>query len=239
MSSKDERPYLWLLRVVLNELEPGNTLVLPSRAAHHLRVRHVALGETFLATNGKGKEGVCRLISLDPVKAEVEKVYSPLERELMEPPILAFGIVKDTRLEWAIKSAVEAGIRNFLPVITIRSLPGVSVSKTERWRKMAVEAMKQCGGVILPVVQDPIPLERLKGYRGAFLSTTASKPLKETRDGFELVVVGPEGGFTVGEEDMMREWGWSCYGLGPRILRTGTAMVVVSALVSQGRFSER
>ena len=236
----DSRLYLRLPRVLLDEFQEGDSVILSSEEAHHLKVRRVGLNETFLVTDGRGREGVCRLISLEPPRLRVERVSKPLERELSSPPILAFAVVKDPKLEWAVRCAVEAGIRELLPVVTSRSLPGVSPAKVKRWQRVAIEAMKQCGGVITPRVMDPLPLHQLKMWRGGFLSTAAPSLLvEEGWNSVELLVVGPEGGFAPEEERMMREWGWGSYGLGARVLRTGTAVVTVSALVAQGRWSER
>jgi 16S rRNA (uracil1498-N3)-methyltransferase len=233
--------YFWLPRVVVEEWNGGDGVIpLPDESLHHLKVRRVGLKGKFLITNGKGKEGLCRLVSLSPAKAKVEEVLSCIDRELKHSPLLAFAVVKDPRVEWAIKSAVETGMIRFLPVLTKRSLPKVSPSKIERWRRIALEAMKQCGGVLKPEVFDPVFLPQLQQWKGAFFSTKASKlfSLSATED-LELFLVGPEGGFDPEEEEMMKSWGWSCYTLGPRVLRTETAMVAVATILAQGEWSER
>jgi len=95
--------------------------------------------------------------------------------------------------------------------------------------------MKQCGGVILPRLVDPVGLKELGTRRGIFLSPASKRGLVEEMPIDEpLLLIGPEGGFSPAEEKLFSEWGWSGYGLGPRILRTGTAMVVVSGIVAQG-----
>ena len=239
VDSKEDH-YFWLPRVVVEGLEKGQVLPLPSQAAYHLRVRRVGLHQRFLATDGEGKEGVCRLVAIDPMTAEVEEVFNCEDRELSRCPVLAFSVVKDQRLEWAIKGAVEMGMRRLLPMITRRSLPRVSCSKLERWRRIAVEAMKQCGGVLLPEVLDPVAFDELQGWRGAFFSPRASGLFIESRiEDIELLAIGPEGGFTPEEEETMLNWGWRCYNLGPRVLRTDTAMVAVAAITAQRMWRER
>ncbi len=237
--NKSESLYAWLPRLLFEGLEEGAIVRLSAHNARHLKVRRVSIGGVFLATDGEGREAMCRLISIRPMTAEIERVYSPSMRELPHSPVLAFALVKDQMLEWAIRSAVEIGVREFQPVVTERSLSRISETKLDRWRKIAVEAMKQCGGIILPRFANPVGLEELGTRQGIFLSPAANKVLtSELSSEKELLLIGPEGGFSPSEEKLLCDRGWCCCSLGPRILRTGTAMVAVSTIVAQGRWRE-
>jgi len=46
-----------------------------------------------------------------------------------------------------------------------------------------------------------------------------------------VVLIGPEGGLTVDEVEMAREYGFATVGLGPRVLRTETAAIVLTSVV--------
>jgi len=46
-----------------------------------------------------------------------------------------------------------------------------------------------------------------------------------------VVLIGPEGGLTVDEVEIAREHGFTTVSLGPRVLRTETAAIVLTSIV--------
>ncbi|MCJ7682233.1 MAG: RsmE family RNA methyltransferase [Candidatus Aminicenantes bacterium] len=156
---------------------------------------------------------------------------------------LAQAVLQGRKLDTLVRQGTEFGIFAFAPVFTQRSLAGLenrSEKKVERWRKIAVEAAKQSGQTRLPLLFEPVPLEKyLKTCRDEeryFLSergglllrdvllrhpdrNTSSPPLSVT------LLCGPEGGWTEEEEGHIVECRFSAVSLGSSILRAETAAI--------------
>ena len=69
-----------------------------------------------------------------------------------EPAIhvsIAVGVLKNpSRFDFLVEKATELGAREILPMTTERTIS--RHAKTERWQKLALAAMKQCGRSFLP-----------------------------------------------------------------------------------------
>jgi 16S rRNA (uracil1498-N3)-methyltransferase len=110
--------------------------------------------------------------------------------------------------------------------------------------KIAREGARQCGRVDVPEVEPVTPLEtaleaahkdafKLMLWEGAreHRLRQVLPPLKEKKTQRIVAVVGPEGGFADEEVAAARAAGFAVAGLGPRILRTETAAVVVLTIL--------
>jgi 16S rRNA (uracil1498-N3)-methyltransferase len=111
-----------------------------------------------------------------------------------------------------------------------------------RWQRIAVAAARQCGRRTLLDVQPPMVLrdfclrygsapvklvcweeERRQGMRQVLERVTAQGPI--------VIVIGPEGGLTVHEVEAARTAGFTTVSLGPHLLRTETAAIVLTGIV--------
>lgn len=84
-----------------------------------------------------------------------------------EPPVnitLFQGIPKADKMEYIIQKCIELGVKRIVPVITARTVVKFdntrdAVSKTARWKRIALEAAKQCDRGIVPLVEEPVRLD--------------------------------------------------------------------------------
>jgi len=172
-----------------------------------------------------------------------------------EPPIsltLFQGIPKADKMEYIIQKCIELGVKRIVPVMTARTVVKFSNSKdaalkTVRWRRIALEAAKQCDRGIIPAVEDPVRLEKaleMGGECGLKLipyEEERNGSLKEllrqyggaaqTNNGGIGIIIGPEGGFEAEEVEMAARSGFQSVTLGPRILRTETAGLAVASII--------
>jgi len=161
---------------------------------------------------------------------------------------LAQGLMEAKKLETVLEKAAELGCRDFIPVISARSLKASGEradKKLERWKRIAREAAKQCKAPLLTDVHAPRPLGELLGSPGAeerlFLSEHGGRPLRDilaarTGPGARppasvVLLVGPKGGWTEGEERAIRQAGFEAVSLGRRILRAETAALAGAAMI--------
>jgi len=216
--------------------------VTPERAQANylLNVLRLGAGSKVLLFNGRDGEWLGRI---EPESRKSCRIVPEGQtRAQPAPPDLwyCFAPLKQARLDYMVQKAVEMGAGRIQPIVTQHTQ--VSRPNLDRMRANAIEAAEQC--VILAIAQccEPISLvEMLKRWPAdrqvVFCDESASNsdtlalltPLK----GRPLsVLVGPEGGFSQSEREMlMAAQNVTAIPLGPRILRADTAAVAALALV--------
>ncbi|MBP3655565.1 MAG: 16S rRNA (uracil(1498)-N(3))-methyltransferase [Clostridia bacterium] len=159
------------------------------------------------------------------------------------------GLPKADKMELIVQKCTELGAAAIQPTAMERSVVKLegkdAQKKTERWQKIAREAVKQCARVDVPQVRGPARLSALLDeFRGLDLLIV---PWEDARDGSIReclaplagreglrvgVVIGPEGGIAEKEAQWLREQaGGRLVTLGPRILRTETAALASVTMV--------
>jgi 16S rRNA (uracil1498-N3)-methyltransferase len=151
-------------------------------------------------------------------------------------------------MEWAIEKATELGIARITPILARRTekhLAQSALKRSERWRRIALEASKQSRRTDIPHIADPIPLkqalaeetsptrillsetEQTLTLTAALQAATSSQQETDT-----ALAIGPEGGWTPEEMSLFTQHQWQPVTLGPRILRAETAAIAAIAIAS-------
>lgn len=216
---------------------PGATFSLTGAEARHAAaVRRIRVGETVEVVDGRGgrMRGQVRSAEKSSLEIEVDQV----RRE--EPPtariLLVQALAKGGRDEAAIEAATEVGVDGVIAWESARSVSqwrGEKAAKgLTRWEGILTSAMKQSRRAFLPEllgfargeqVTDLLPA----GAHVLILHETATTPLTAVdlpESGTIAVVVGPEGGLTEAELEMLaRVPGAQHVLLGREVVRTSTA----------------
>ncbi|HHN73346.1 MAG TPA: RsmE family RNA methyltransferase, partial [Thermopetrobacter sp.] len=148
--------------------------------------------------------------------------------------------LKAARLDYMAQKATEMGARRLRPVFTDHTVP--KRVKVERLRANAIEAAEQCNLVFVPEVLAPEPLEavlaawdparRIIHCDEAAEVTDPVAALRRLAPGPLAVLIGPEGGFSAREREMLRGLDFvHPVSLGPRVMRADTAAVAALAIV--------
>ena len=217
---------------------PGPIVTLDAEETHHLiRVLRAHPGDPLEVFDGAGRgwdavlEGADRDAARVRVVAErTDAVESPL------PVTLIQGSTRPERIEWVLQKGAEVGVASFRIFRAARSEgPSPSPSRLERYRRILLEACKQCGRRAVPELRfDPELPVPLPGVATWVLDPVASLPLGEPLRGAApaglAIVTGPEGGFEAEELSKLEAGGAVRVSLGPRILRTETAGVIAATL---------
>ena len=168
-----------------------------------------------------------------------------------EPEIgihLAQALPKDKNMEMVVRRGTEIGLKKIIPVTTERTVVQLNKKKEEkrkaRWSRIAREAAKQSRRGMIPRIDDLHSVKEVgelaSDYDLALLMWAGEQAcsLKEVLNDLNyipdkvLVLIGPEGGFSSGEVKVLTEkFSFKTAGLGPRILRTETAGLVVLSLI--------
>ncbi len=185
---------------------------------------------------------------LSPGQAVLRMVHPLPTAEPALSITLFQGLPKFDKMEWIVQKGVELGVSGIVPVPMIRSVSRPdeknAQKKADRWRKIAREAGKQAGRCILPDVSDPVPLAALRPLIESLDAVVVPweecrspglKAWAEAHPGLHSlgIVIGPEGGISPEEIQLLHELNCEPITLGPRILRTETAGIAsISAFLS-------
>lgn len=221
--------------------------------AHHIgRSLRMAVGDSLVICDMQGNEYDCEVASFDADRTVIAKILHTKHSE-NEPPCrirLFQALPKGDKLDSVIQKAVECGVAEIIPfesercVVKIR--PDGEERKNERRTKIAVEAAKQCGRSVLPVVHRAVRYEEMLRMaaeselclfcyegEGTLPLGEILKDLHKDRLPVSIsVVIGSEGGFSVSEAEQARAVGMQMTGLGKRILRTETASIFVLSCIA-------
>ncbi len=221
----------------------GNTAVLDGEELHHARVTlRLGPGDRVEVIDGEGGIYDCLIQNLEKKESLLKVLSHRVEPKPSFSLTLAMGIVKGERYEWALQKGTELGASAFIPLITERTEVKVRLpwKRLDRLQRIVVSACKQCGRARFPILHEPIRLEDLEpdafDLSIAFWEGEWAQPLSKAKTtaplkGRCLMVVGPVGGFSQDEAKMLKNRGCFLTSLGPRILRTETAVAAGAALL--------
>ncbi|WP_321397585.1 16S rRNA (uracil(1498)-N(3))-methyltransferase [Emcibacter sp.] len=234
---------------VEHDLISDQEFLIDGNQGHYLiNVMRMKEGEVVALFNGRDGEWMARLEKCGKGKAMV-KVLGHLEDQAEEPDLwYLFAPVKKARLDYMVEKAAELGVSRIQPVMTRRTI--VDRVKEERLRANAIEAAEQCGRLTVPVIEEPVKLDKLladwpddrlimfcdeAGGEGEQEILPVGQAVEQAAQSSGLekwaVLIGPEGGFTPEERQMIRSHSQTvAVTLGPRILRADTAAVAAIAL---------
>jgi 16S rRNA (uracil1498-N3)-methyltransferase len=144
--------------------------------------------------------------------------------------------IRKGRIDLVAEKACELGVARLVPVLTERSV--VDRVNPERLHAHLVEAAEQCGRTALPELAELVPLPALIEDWPAerilfFADENGGDPMTAAfaaSPGPAAILVGPEGGFTIREQELIRALPAArAISLGPRILRAETAAIAATA----------
>lgn len=226
-------------------LAPGVAVGLSGGQAHYLKsVLRLEPGRRVLLFNGRDGEWLAELTDLRKAGGTAAAL-SQRRQQVPDPDLwLLFAPIKGDRVDTVAEKATELGVARLQPVMTRFTVVGrVNV---ERLRARAVEAAEQCERLTVPEVLEPRPLrDVLAGWprtRRLYACAEAgpARPIAAVLSGEAAgskpnapcgVLVGPEGGFSPDELDLLAELPFvTAVGLGPRLLRADTAAIAALAV---------
>jgi len=219
----------------------GETCLTGDEARHLSQVMRIRVGEEIIVFDGEGVRASATVITI--AKERVTLRLGDARR--LPPPapemVLAIAIPKGKTMDLVVQKAVELGVRSIQPLVTRRTIVQPGDGKSDKWRRVALEACKQCGADFLPYVAEPLDydgwlLQATAGLRMIASLAPGARPMREIvrKDavaGPITALIGPEGDFTPEETAAALGSGFLPVTLGSTVLRTETAaLFCLSAL---------
>ena len=222
-------------------LDIGTHITLPIEAHRHIiNVLRLKEGHSVILFNGLGSEFLSQIVSIEKKQSSVKVLEenstptsSPLKIEL------ALSLIKNDKFDFALQKSVELGIDSISPIVANRSTIKVDSKREQNrrnhWMGIIQNACEQSGRTTIPQLNPICSIDdwlTLSDSPVLLFEPTASatlqslSPMKKVR-----VIIGPEGGFTDKELELMNHSNIHMLKLGPRVLRAETAAITaVSAL---------
>jgi 16S rRNA (uracil1498-N3)-methyltransferase len=212
-----------MLRLFVDDKLSGAQKVRTSKEHKHYLEKVMRSSEAdILLFNNKDGEFLARYAGGQFRVVEQTRTFQPLPKKA-----LAFGLIKSHRLSWLIEKSCELGATDLFPLITERVQ--FSAFKVERYERILIEAAEQCGRIDLPLLHDVRSLTDFAdalppGYDWHFGSLSVETASSPGRHGSaSAYIIGPEGGLTQKEEQILTNANATPFSMGSLTLRAETA----------------
>jgi len=227
----------------------GTKAVVKGSDAHHIKnVLRLKPGDKIGLFDGTGLNYETRIVTLLPKSVEVSVIRSfPSATESSIDITVAQALLKDRKMDLLVRQLTELGITRWIPFMAKRSVPRPDkkrlFTRTERWKKIAKEAVKQCKRSCPLKIGATVSFEEILNLgKDSDLQIVfweeESKPVDKELSVSNVkaakkifILLGPEGGFTLKEVENAKASGFITASLGPRILRAETATLAACTLL--------
>ena len=233
--------------VNIKDISDGKVIFTDSRVHQIRNVLRMKTGEKVIVLDNTGLEYLVTLTSI--TKKEVIGAITQKKQCQGEPRTkitLYQSLLAREKFEFVLQKCTETGVVSFVPVITERSIvknPGkITTEKLSRYENIISEAAEQSHRGIIPALRSPVnfvqAVSELGNYDVSLVGSTGEclslkKILQEYKTIFEKLAlfIGPEGGFSEKELEVLVSRGAKPFNLGKRVLRTETAAICIPAII--------
>jgi 16S rRNA (uracil1498-N3)-methyltransferase len=238
--------------ILPEELPPGQFIDLSGDDHHYLaRVRRVRVGDRFPGRDRRGGNWLCTVECVGPVSLRLRLDKT---REIPQSEQVSIRLIqclpKAAKMDLIVRQATEAGVQRLLPVtsrfcqVRLAGSGDQTEKKLERWRRIVRQSGQQSGAPHPPDIDTPRELESLlreldeaeEGEIRLFFhpQLEGSEKLhrclsKSTK--IVTLVVGPEGGLSPEEVQLLGSRGFVPVTVGQNVLRTETAALYAVAAI--------
>ena len=187
---------------------------------------------------------ICEITSLDPFNIKVIEELDEDKKTKIELTV-AVALVKEQKMDLILQKLTELGVSKIIPVSMERSIVKLDKErfnkKKVRWESICKEASEQSKRTNIPIIEDIKSIKDLT-KEDADLKLVASTKEKEKLLNYYLqsiedcakiiMVIGPEGGISDKEEDILVSNGYNRVSFGNLIFRVETATIYVASIIN-------
>lgn len=206
-------------------------------SAHLVRSRRVREGDAVVLFDGVGGTRLGRLRGADPRAAEVAIEGDYPDRRPGRDVRLAVSLPEGGKTDRMLAALAELGVAEIAPLICQRTPSGRTEQagrRAKRWLKLTREACKVNGCARAMVISAPRTLQASLDEGAVLLDPDPEAPaltdLLESWESSPWILIGPEGGFTEEEVELVRAAGAPIASISALALRTTTAAVAAAAI---------
>lgn len=243
--SIDLKKERWRYPRFFTENISDETAVLEGEDAKHAgAVLRMRAGDLAVLCDGRKTDYLAEVTEASPSCCTFRVLEkSPNQAEPSIHLRLFQAMPKSDKMEFIVQKAVECGAAEIIPFFSGRCVSRPDKKQMEkklvRYRKIALEAAKQCGRGIVPTVGAAVEFSELKTLispenTGILFYECSTVPLREAVTDFREnvdIVIGSEGGFEPREAEELQNLGFASVSLGKRILRCETAPIAAISIL--------
>ena len=228
------------------------SIQLPADTAHHLFhvLRHYK-GEPFIVSNHEGQTGEYVLASED-IDTYIAKRLRTIDVTISHTKVILIqSFLKGDKFEFLLQKATELNVHHIYGVSSVHCVAKYDAkklgAKKSRWEKIIIEASQQCGRPDVPTltIEQSLSevLQSLQSDEGVLLlgayEREDDKTIKDilqtqlaTHSYHTIAIcIGPEGGYSPNEMELLESCGGHKVSLGPTILRAETAALGAVSMI--------
>lgn len=222
----------------------ANKLILSNDDVHHIKnVMRNKSGDLIECIHEE-KLYICQIDN--PSNYEVSIIEEKEDNnELNIDVTIAIALVKEQKMDLILQKLTELGVSRIIPVKMERSIVKLDdikfKKKKERWIKICKEASEQSKRNKIPEITDIYTIKELEEIDSdyKFVCSTKNrnnlinKCLQDKVSCAKMIfVIGPEGGISSSEEDLLESFGYIPMTLGNRIMRVETAAIYIASIIN-------
>jgi len=231
------------------ELEPGTKqLIFNEDESRHLRAaRRLRVGQHIRVLNGRGLTAEAELTQVARNLCSADILSSEPAEPLARRLTIAVAVPKGDRQRYMIESLVQLGVSKIIPLECEYSATSAHQKSVQKWPRYVIEAMKQSGNPWLTQVESGLSVaglvqqytssECFAGWvadpQGEQMPTRAGPPAGQESKVEHVIAIGPEGGFSAKEQQLLAEHGFKGLQLAAYILRIEAAAIVAASKLSE------
>ncbi len=237
--------HLYLVESDQRLIAGGSVRLSGDEARHAAKAARLRESEEVLLGDGRGTIARAQATRVESDRVDLVVVHAELSEAHAPPLWLVQSLAKSGRDEQAIEQATEVGVARIFPLQAARSVVRWSADKADkaqaRWQKIVTEATKQSLQAFIPEIA---PVCTIAGFvrdhtgvqiialdhraESSLLDIAVDDPLGPRPI---ALLVGPEGGWSDDERDVLERGGATWARLGSGVLRTSSAGPIGLALL--------
>ena len=237
--------------VKTSQIKEENIYINGTDFNHISNVLRLKVGEQITIGNmDTGENYLCEILKFDKEKVTTKIIEKLKEQKEIKLEIhILQGIPKSDKMELIIQKSVELGVGKIIPIQMDRSIVKLNEKdekkKNERWNKIAESAAKQCERDIIPEVSMSIKTDNIETIKNDYdiiivayekeKNNTIKDVLKEIKKKNKpakiAIIIGPEGGISDREIQLLENMDAKIVTIGKRILRTETVALAISSMI--------
>ena len=218
-------------------LKNGSSFVLFDSDVHHItNVMRMRSGD-FIEVVYDGILYKCHIEFEPSFSVFLDSIIDDQVSDCMDITLIV-PVLKEQKMDFVLQKSTELGVNRIIPIVTSRCVVKVNDKedkKISRWTRIVKEASEQCKRKSVPIIDNVRSINDLNFSSGVkFVCSTREnqKNLKNVMHNIEkcakmYIVVGPEGGLSIDEENKLNDLGFVSISLGNRIMRVETVPIYI------------
>ncbi len=233
---------------VPNESIKDKEILISGGQAHHiLNVLRLKRDDEVVTFDGTGKEyiGFIKETKKKSLIIEITRTREVAKQNKLDITLVQ-AIPKKGKMDYIIEKATELGVHRIAPIHTERCIVNLKSDRAKgrvsRWKRIAQGSAQQCGRQDVPKIDEVRDiddlLDEVAKHDLAMIACLqdGTKFIKEVLRDFRgksvIAFIGPEGDFTSQEIEKVVSKGAKPISLGPRVLKSDTAGLVILSILN-------